>query len=119
MQRRRNHVQALERYPAGSSSRKGGQGVFSLLFGRGVIGRVNFLLTFPVLWEAYRAGHVALNGAEKNSVFYGIDGQAGGVLGPYSVLLVVCAVLVVAVLLRIGSRRYPSTKQDKRSEVEH
>ncbi len=29
-------------------------------------GRVNFLLTFPVLWEAYRAGHVAFNGAEKN-----------------------------------------------------
>ncbi len=72
-----------------------------------------------MLWEAYRAGHVAFNGAEKNSVYYGIDGQAGGVLGPYSVLLVVCVVLAVAVLLRIGFRRYPSAKRDRRSEEEH
>ncbi len=51
-------------------------------------------------------------------MYYGIDGQAGGVLGPYSVLIVVCVVLAVAVLLRIGFRRYPSAKRDKRSEEE-
>ncbi|MDQ3254045.1 MAG: hypothetical protein M3R15_09080, partial [Acidobacteriota bacterium] len=54
----------------------------------------------------------------KNSVYYGTDGQVGGFLGPYSVLLVVCVVLAVAVLLRIGFRRYPSTRRDKRSEEE-
>ncbi len=64
-------------------------------------------------------GHrISFTSDGENSVRFWIDVQAGGVLGPYSVLLAVCVVLAVAVLLRIGFRRYPSAKRDKRSEEE-
>ncbi len=51
-------------------------------------------------------------------MYYGINGQAGGFLGPSSVLLVVCVLLAIAVFLKSCFRRYPSAKRDRRSEEE-
>ncbi len=52
------------------------------------------------------------------SVYYGIDVQVGGFLGPYSVIFLACVLLAVAVLLKRWFRRYPSAKRDRRSDEE-